>query len=387
MYSSIEKISFQSPPMFRLQPGLLQEIPALLRRVAEKIVLVRGSSSMENSGRGQIFAQRLAEAGITCEIHKVSGEPTPDVIDQIVENARAFAPQAVLAVGGGSVVDAGKAVAAMLTEEPSRSVQDFLEGVGTREPSGTTLPFWAMPTTSGTGSEATKNAVISRVGIDGFKKSLRHDNFIPDAALIDPELLLDCPSSVTAAAGMDTLSQLLESYFSTKATPITDALAVSGLRSFATAFPPVCSDKAGNVQARAAVAYAAYLSGLCLANAGLGTVHGIAGPLGGLIAAPHAQICGTLLEPVMKKTRELGEANTLFREKWEYAGRVLSGERNEDLGSYLENLVSRLGMTSLAKNILSSEIIAQTTKQSSNKNNPAELREEQIQEILTSLVQ
>jgi len=162
-----------------------------------RVLLVTGASALESSGRLKRILVTLENAGLAVYHCRIAGEPSPAVIDAAVADCRDKAPETVLAVGGGSVLDAGKAVAAMLKE--TGSVLDFLEGVGTKEPSGQSLPVIAVPTTAGTGSEATKNAVISEVGSSGFKKSLRHDNYIPKLAILDPVLCLSAPPSVTAA--------------------------------------------------------------------------------------------------------------------------------------------------------------------------------------------
>ena len=209
----------------------------------------------------------------------VSGEPSPELIDTTVEKYRNEAVDAIVAIGGGSVLDAGKAISAMLHR--TESIKEFLEGVGTIEHPGTKLPFIALPTTSGTGSEATKNAVISHVGKSGYKKSLRHDNFVPDIAIVDPRFTLSCPQNITAASGMDCFTQLIESYLSDKANEYTDALAWEGLKEIKSSL--VQSYMHGNdIQARTGMAFASLTSGICLANAGLGVVHGFASSIGGL---------------------------------------------------------------------------------------------------------
>ncbi len=190
--------------------------------------------------------------------------PVVGLVDEVVSRHRRDTPDWVLAIGGGSAVDAGKAISAMLPQ--SGSVKDFLEGREVRKHDGRKLPFIAVPTSSGTGSEATKNAVLSEVGENGFKSSLRHDNFMPDIAVIDPELMRSCPPGVTAACGLDALTQLLESWVSSKASPITDALALSGLEHVAAGFLRACEDGENDLEARGHMAYAALLSGLTLAK-------------------------------------------------------------------------------------------------------------------------
>jgi alcohol dehydrogenase class IV len=241
----------------------------------------------------------LERRGLEVSIEQIHGEPSPEAVDHLVESFRAHRTEAVVSVGGGSVLDASTAAGALLFEEGS--VEDFLEGVGTRMPSGKTLPVIAVPTTAGTGSEATKNAVISRPGREGFKKSLRHDNFVPVAALLDPDLTVSCPREITVASGLDAFSQLLESFLCTGAHPVTDALAWDGLTRFLRSFPRLIEEP-DRVDLRLEVALGAYYSGITLANAGLGTVHAMAGVMGGLRPVPHGAACGTLLYETFRAT-------------------------------------------------------------------------------------
>ncbi len=230
----------------------------------------------------------------------VKSEPSPPVIDNAVSRFREKCIDVVVAVGGGSVIDAGKAISAMLPSgEP---VVDYLEGVGGKIHCGEKIPFIAIPSTSGTGSECTKNAVLSIVSSDGFKKSLRHDNFVPNVALIDPELMLGCPKEVTAYCAMDAFAQLFESFVSTKSNAMTDALAYSGLQQLVKNLLPVYDHGDTDLHARTAVAYAAMQSGLSLANAGLCVTHGFASSIGGLFDIPHGVICGRIIPAATEVT-------------------------------------------------------------------------------------
>jgi alcohol dehydrogenase class IV len=315
-------------------------LPRIIRDYGRKVLVVTGGSSFSSSGKMDDLTAFFSQSKISVQHLSISGEPSPSEIDRAVKEYRRTPVNAVIAIGGGSVIDAGKAVAAMLAEEGS--VLDFLEGIGTKKLSGVKAPFIAVPTTSGTGSEATKNAVLTVVGSDGFKKSLRHDNYIPDVALIDPSLMVSCPPSLTAACGMDTLSQLIESYISKGASPFTDALAESGLEAFSAGFLPSFTDGA-DLGAREKMAYASLMSGICLSHAGLGTVHGIAGPLGSQVAIPHGIACGTILGEVMAEfIVRSGEWDDVLRQKMIRIGQLLDVSNNQSDAEYIERIISTI---------------------------------------------
>jgi alcohol dehydrogenase len=200
----------------------------------------------------------------------------------------------VIGIGGGSALDAAKAIAGLL--EVRRSVMDFLEGVGPELPyEGPAVPLIAVPTTAGTGSEATKNAVLSRQGPDGFKKSFRHERLVPEYALVDPELLRECPRTVIAANGMDALTQLIEAFVSLRSNRFTDGLVWAGLEAARDGLLTWYERGAEAHEAQARMAYAAMVSGVALAQTGLGSVHGLASPLGAFYPIPHGAACGTLV--------------------------------------------------------------------------------------------
>jgi len=295
-----DSFQFSSLPKIIFGPGKRNELAAELISRGNRILLLTGSSSIHNSGHGDEIINALKAANLELEHEVIAHEPSPALSDQIVSKYRSSGTQVVVAVGGGSVMDAGKAISAMIPVDGS--IRDYLEGVGEKKHPGHKIPFIAMPTTSGTGSEMTKNAVISEVGEEGFKKSLRHENFIPELALIDPEMMLSCPTKLTAASGMDAFSQLLESYLSTKANPMTDALALQGLKQIKRYLLRAFLEGEQNLEARSGMALAAMFSGITLAHAGLGLVHGFASPLGGFYHIPHGVACGSLMAPVFATT-------------------------------------------------------------------------------------
>ncbi|MEM7795236.1 MAG: iron-containing alcohol dehydrogenase, partial [Cyanobacteria bacterium P01_C01_bin.118] len=220
--------SFAKVPPIYFGAGKRQLIPSWLKeRGLSRLLLVIGGKSLQKTGKLVQIEASLQQVGLTYEIVSCQGEPTPSFIDNICKTYRSEGIQAVVGIGGGSVVDAGKAISAMLPH--TNSIMDHLEGVGKGiAHSGEKVTYLAVPTTSGTGSEVTKNAVISEVGDQGFKKSIRHENLIPDGVIVDSELLVTCPAHVTAACGLDAFTQLLEPYLSPTASPLTDALAWSG---------------------------------------------------------------------------------------------------------------------------------------------------------------
>jgi alcohol dehydrogenase len=229
----------------------------------------------------------------------VDEEPSPELIDEIVGRMSQCQIDMVIAIGGGSALDAGKAIAGLL--EVKGSVMDYLEGVGPELAyQGPALPFIAVPTTAGTGSEATKNAVLSRHGQDGFKKSFRDDKLVADIAIVDPDLLSTCPQQIIAANGMDALTQLIESYVSLKANTFNDALGIAGLRAARDGLIRLYDSNAQDATARENMAFASLVSGINLAQTGLGSVHGLASPLGAFYPIPHGVVCGTLVATATK---------------------------------------------------------------------------------------
>ena len=378
-------------PEVHFGAGTLAQLPLLVRQRGNRILLLTGAASFPQSTRCTTLINALTQAGISVFQASVSGEPSPELVDQTVARFRNEAIDWVVAIGGGSVMDAGKAISAMLPQDVS--VCAFLEGMETAKHDGRKVPFIAVPTSSGTGSEATKNAVLSEIGGEGFKSSLRHDNFVPDIALIDPELMLSCPPAVTAACGLDALTQLLEAYVSLKSSPMTDALALSGLEHIAAGFIPAFEHGACDIEARSHMAYAAFLSGVVLANAGLGVVHGFAGPIGGYFPAPHGEVCGTLIGEATRINIELLfediEKNRDVLEKFARTGVLLSGQPATALRSDCNLLIQTLNewieltrMPRLQSYGITRADFSKILDKANNKNSPVQLSRAQMASIL-----
>ena len=367
--------------------GSFAQLPELLSLSGRTALIVTGARSHLVDGRWGRLVRSLEVRDVTSLHASISGEPSPDAVDAIVAANRERPVDVVVGWGGGSVVDGAKAVSAMLPV--GGTVARFLEGVGSGpDHEGRKLPFVAVPSTAGTGSEATKNAVLSKVGAGGYKKSLRHDAFVPDLAVVDPELALSCPPGVTAACGLDALTQLLEAFVSTRATPMTDALALSGLHRAARSLLRVCED-GSDVEARADMAYAALMSGIALANAGLGVVHGLASPLGGFFDIPHGVVCGTLLGAATRRTVRHLEPGSEGHRRYAEAGRVLSGQADaiddeavEILVELLDVWVEQLGVHRLSHYGVSDADFDRVVASAGNKNNAAALEPFEIRGIL-----
>ena len=386
--------SFAKVPPIYFGAGKRQLMPTWLReRGLTRLLLVIGGQSLQKTGKLASIEASLQEYGLTYEIVRCTGEPTATFINDTCKTYRAEGIQAVVGIGGGSVVDAGKAISAMLPH--SNSIVDHLEGVGKGIPhSGKKVPYLAIPTTSGTGSEVTKNAVISEVGPQGYKKSIRHENLIPDGVIVDSELLTACPAHITAACGLDAFTQLLEPYLSPTASPLTDALAWSGLTAMGPNLLTACGAGADDLAVREAMAYGSLLSGICLANAGLGIVHGLASPLGGFFPIPHGVVCGTLLAAATEVTWQAllaRERHNPAVAKMARLGAFLGGEPDTNpinsgaalcriLWEWTEALeLPRLGEYGIQATDLD-RIIAKTR----NRNNPIALTQTEIKNLVLS---
>jgi alcohol dehydrogenase class IV len=271
-------------------PGRAAELPGLLAGLGSRVLVCTGA----NPGRN---ADLLAGLELPAAMFAVPGEPTIDLARAAAVAAREHGADVVAAIGGGSVIDLGKAVAMLLGN--GGDPLDYLEVVGSGQKiTQPAVPCVAVPTTAGTGAEVTANAVLASPE-HGLKASLRSPLMIPRIALVDPRLTLSCPPAVTAASGLDALTQCLEPFVSIRANPLTDGLAAEGLRRAASGLRAAYAD-GGDLGARADMAMCSLLGGMALANAKLGAVHGLAGVIGGTAAVPHGVACAALLAPVVE---------------------------------------------------------------------------------------
>jgi alcohol dehydrogenase class IV len=385
----VKPFQFSRLPIIIFGNGIIAGLGSIAHKYGNKIILVTGKGSFLNSIHSEHLFHYLKKSGIGYEILSVPGEPSPEIIDKAVKRFRNDVINLVVGIGGGSVLDSGKAISAMMYK--SESVVEYLEYVGNKEHPGTKLPYIAIPTTSGTGSEATKNAVISQIGKNGFKRSLRHDNFVPDIALIDPVLTLNCPADITAASGMDCFTQLTEAYLSYKSNEYTDALAIEGLKAIKASLLRSYED-GKDIDSRSGMSFAALTSGICLANAGLGVVHGFASSIGAMYNIPHGFICGTLMaasnEVNMRELRNQG-TNEVALKKYARLGELfanISGQTDEyyqdSFINYLYNLTQELQLTDLRKAGFEEKDIGIVCSKTDIKNNPVKLADENLMEIL-----
>ena len=385
----VKPFQFARFPNIIFGTGKIKELPGIIEKHGKSVILVTGKNSFTQSPVYENLIHAFRKYGIRHFHVIIPAEPSPEMIDHAVSLLNKESVDIVVGVGGGSVLDAGKAISAMMYK--AESVKEFLEGVGTMEHPGIKLPFIAIPTTSGTGSEATKNAVISQVGKNGFKRSLRHDNFVPDIAIVDPALTLNCPKEITASSGMDCFTQLTEAYLSDKSNQYTNALSMEGLKVIKSSI--VRSYINGeDIEARAGMSFAAMTSGICLANAGLGVVHGFAASIGGMYNIPHGVVCGTLMAKANElNIRELrkvpsGEASL---KKYACLGRLFLDEagKSDDFYidgfiRYLHGLTYELKLPGLKRFGIEEKDIELICKNTENKNNPVKLKLEYLIEII-----
>lgn len=377
-------------PIIEFGAGRLLRLPKLCQQYGSQLLIVTGAESFLRSRFWHDLYRQLNADGFDCRTVSIPGEPSPAEIDQAVRSLHDTRIDCVVGIGGGSALDAAKAIAGLL--KPGNSVMDHLEGVGPELPyRGPTTPFIAVPTTAGTGSEATKNAVLSMHGHAGFKKSFRDDLLMARYTIVDPDLLASCPPQVIAANGMDAFTQLLESYVSSKANPLTDALALSGMEHVRDALLGWYEGHGDLARHRERMAYAALLSGITLAHVGLGSVHGLAAPLGAFFLIPHGVACGTLLSEATRANIRALQARAPSNpalDKYARAGLLLDDTEQDGLKSLiasLENWTQRLHLPRLGKfGVTQADVdhIVANSRGSSMKTNPILLSDAEIADIV-----
>jgi len=378
MVTAVTRFEFATAARIVFGPGSVSEVAPAVRALGSRALLVTGANGF-----------RLTAAGVPSEVFPVSGEPTVDLVRQGIHAAIESKAEVIVAIGGGSAIDAGKAIAGLLRNGPEPL--DYLEVVGRALPlTNPAAPFIAVPTTAGTGAEVTRNAVLASPE-HRVKASLRSPYLLPRLAVIDPELTLDLPPPITASTGLDALTQLLEAFVSVRANPMTDGFCGEGLPLVARSLRRAFADGSG-IEARTDMSLAALLSGLALANAGLGAVHGFAAPIGGMFDAPHGAVCAALLPHATAvniaalRSRD-PEGEPLRR--YETAARLLTGDSQasaDGLPHWLLSLCRDLSVPQLgAYGIGESEIaglVARSARSSSMKGNPIVLTEAELGEIL-----
>lgn len=370
--------------------GKRTELGKLAAGIGRRVFLVDGSRTLQKSHYWTEILSSLAAAKIeVVHVATASREPTIEDVDTAAALVRSHQPgegDLILGIGGGAALDLAKAVAAMVTNGDGVSVREYLEGIGTgRTLTVAPLPVIAMPTTSGTGSEATKNAVIS-CDDPPCKKSLRSDRMVPDVVLIDPELTVPLSPQQTAYSGLDAITQLLESYVSRKSQPATEMVCLFGLD---LALPAIRTafKKPTDQDAREKMALASFYSGIALANSGLGMAHGVAAPLGSVCHVPHGLACAVML-PVALRTN-LDE----IREKFEDLDLAhLLSNKHTDLEDaevvieLIENLCRDLKIPARLRDIGVTQeqipALVAGSRGNSMSGNPVELTDAQLQSIL-----
>ena len=364
--------------------GSVREVAPAAAGLGRRALVVTGAAT----DRAASLVADLVAAGVACLPFAVAGEPTVDLIRRGAAFAREERCDQVIALGGGSALDAGKALAALLAN-PGDPL-DYLEVIGRGQPlRHASVPFIAIPTTAGTGSEVTRNAVLGSPE-HRVKASLRSAGMLPRLAVVDPDLTLSVPASVTAATGLDALTQLIEPYVSLRANPMTDGFCVDGIRRAATALPRAW-EKGDDREARASMSLAALLGGLSLTNAGLGAVHGFAAPIGGMFSAPHGAACAAVLPHAMavnvQALRARAPESPALR-RYEEVARLLTGsaQASAEAGvQWVAALCRRLEIPPLraygVRDRDLAELVDKAAQTNSIKGNPIALTGEELRQI------
>jgi alcohol dehydrogenase class IV len=359
-------------------PGRAEELPGLLSALGERPLLCTGRNPARH---GHVLGGIEPVAVVA-----VAGEPTVSDVREATDRGRDTGADVVVAVGGGSVLDLGKAVAVLLGNgtDPLDHLEVVGRGVPIRRPA---VPYVAVPTTAGTGAEATANAVLTSPE-HGLKVSIRSPAMLAAVALVDPLLTLGCPPAVTASSGLDALTQCLEPYVSPRANPATDAVAAEGLRRGARSLRRAYAH-GDDPAAREDMALCSLFGGIALANAKLGAVHGLAGVVGGMVAAPHGAVCAALLAPVLEANlralREREPGSPALR-RYAEAARLLTGRDDvtaDDAATWLRETVAALDVPALdLRPALHSEIAEKAARSSSMQGNPVPLTADELLGVL-----
>jgi len=366
--------------------GSVRQVAPAAKEMGSRALLVTGISGEHRAGP---LRKELAAAGLLEILWIAPGEPTIDLVREGAAQARDFHCDMVIAFGGGSALDTAKAIAALLTN--GGDPLDYVEVIGKGKPlAAPAAPFIAIPTTAGTGSEVTRNAVLGSPE-RGVKVSLRSPHMLPRLAVVDPELTYDLPRNVTSSTGLDALTQLVEPYVSIRRNPITDAFCVDGIRRAAGALRRAC-EQPHDTAARRELALASLLSGLALANAGLGAVHGFAAPIGGMFEAPHGAVCAALLPHathVNIQALHSRASDSDHLRRYETVARLLTGNPHadaEDAVGWLADTCAALNIPRLRTYGIESDhipdLVVKATKASSMKSNPIVLTEAELHEII-----
>ena len=356
----------------------------MARAIGRRAFVVTGKDKIRHAGA----IGDLEGAGLNCTLFGVAGEPTVGMVREGAALFRAAGCELLIAIGGGSVIDAGKAIAA-LASNPG-DVLDYLEVIGKGQPlANAPFPTIAVPTTAGTGSEVTRNAVLGS-SEHGVKASMRSPTMLPRIAIVDPQLTVSLPPAMTASTGLDALTQLIEPYVSSRANPLTDAFCLDGLREVRRSLARAFANGADRA-ARAGMSYASLLGGLALANAGLGVVHGFAAPIGGMFDAPHGAVCAAILPHGMQANiralrARAPESAALIR--YAEIAEILTerpGATPEDGVEWVWGVVQRLATPPLQVEARRfPEVVEKAARASSMKANPIPLTCEELTCILTA---
>jgi alcohol dehydrogenase class IV len=365
-------------------PGKLSELPQIARGFGGRALLVTGS----RSAPAQQLTELLESVDVASERFVVAGEPTVPLVNQGVAQAQKSKCQIVVAIGGGSVIDAGKAIAAMLANDGE--LLNYVEVIGRGQTlSIPSLPFIAIPTTAGTGAEVTRNAVLGSPE-HRVKASLRSPFMLPTVALLDPELTYDLPPALTASTGLDALTQLIEPFTCNRPNPLTDAICREGMMRVARSLR-IAYAEGRNVAAREDMMLAGLFGGLALANAGLGAAHGFAAPIGGMFPAPHGAVCAALLPHVMAANVRAARANNVSAvvNRYDEVARILTSNPEAPAAEgvrWVSELVRDLNIPPLrAYGINAShvvELVAKAAQASSMKANPVKLSPDELSALL-----